>query len=150
MRAYERLLRYIAIDTGSGETATTTPSTPAQMLLAQQLSEELGMLGVSEVVLNAGGEGAQSRRNGCSICAVEVLNLARNTQQTPFETLQKPNDCLSKLLYMVGKKDLKIVIDLICVYIQYSGKLICFFVRYRMLIAFVHQDGCGYDANLFC
>ena len=102
------------------------------------------------VVLNAGGEGAQFRRNGCSICAVEVLNLARNTQQTPFETLQKPNDCLSKLLYMVGKKDLKIVIDLICVYIQYSGKLICFFVRYRMLIAFVHQDGCGYDANLFC
>ena len=67
MRAYERLLRYIAIDTGSGETATTTPSTPAQMLLAQQLSEELGMLGVSEVVLNDGGKGAQSRRNGCSI-----------------------------------------------------------------------------------
>ena len=31
------------------------------------------------VVLNAGGEGAQFRRNGCSICAVEVLNLARNT-----------------------------------------------------------------------
>ena len=26
------------------------------------------------------GKGAQSRRNGCSICAVEVLNLARNTQ----------------------------------------------------------------------
>ena len=32
------------------------------------------------VVLNVGGEGAQFRRNGCSICAVEVLNLARNTQ----------------------------------------------------------------------
>jgi len=31
------------------------------------------------VVLNAGGEGAQFRRNGCSICAVEVRNLARNT-----------------------------------------------------------------------
>ena len=32
------------------------------------------------VVLNDGGKGAQSRRNGCSICAVEVRNLARNTQ----------------------------------------------------------------------
>lgn len=32
------------------------------------------------VVLNNGGKGAQSRRNGCSICAVEVRNLARNTQ----------------------------------------------------------------------
>ena len=31
------------------------------------------------VVLNAGGDGAQFRRNGCSICAVEVCNLARNT-----------------------------------------------------------------------
>ena len=32
------------------------------------------------VVLNASGESAQSRRNGCSICAVEVRNLGRNTQ----------------------------------------------------------------------
>ncbi|MCQ4808375.1 hypothetical protein NE626_16620, partial [Intestinimonas massiliensis] len=31
------------------------------------------------VVLNAGGDGAQFRRNGCSICAVEVCNLARNS-----------------------------------------------------------------------
>ena len=30
---------------------------------------------------NTGGKGAQFRRNGCSICAVEVLNLARNTQK---------------------------------------------------------------------
>jgi len=30
-------------------------------------------------VLNDSGKGAQSRRNGCSICAVEVRNLARNT-----------------------------------------------------------------------
>ena len=32
-------------------------------------------------VLNNGGEGAQFRRNGCSICAVEVRNLTRNTHQ---------------------------------------------------------------------
>jgi len=32
-------------------------------------------------VLNASGETAQSRRNGCSIRAVEVRNLGRNTQQ---------------------------------------------------------------------
>ena len=34
----------------------------------------------STVVLNDGGKGAQFRRNGCSIWAVEVRNLARNTQ----------------------------------------------------------------------
>ena len=34
------------------------------------------------VVLNDGGKGAQFRRNGCSICAVEVRNLGRNTQDT--------------------------------------------------------------------
>ena len=33
------------------------------------------------VVLNDGGKGAQFRRNGCSICAVEVRNLARNTHR---------------------------------------------------------------------
>ena len=36
------------------------------------------------VVLNDGGKGAQSRRNGCSICAVEVRNLARNTHSYIF------------------------------------------------------------------
>ena len=30
-------------------------------------------------VLNDGGKGAQFRWNGCSMCAVEVLTLARNT-----------------------------------------------------------------------
>ena len=35
------------------------------------------------VVLNARGETAQSRRNRCSIQAVEVCNLGRNTQQIP-------------------------------------------------------------------
>ena len=32
------------------------------------------------VLLNDSGKGAQFRRNGCSICAIEVRNLARNTQ----------------------------------------------------------------------
>ena len=38
------------------------------------------------VVLNAGGKGAQFRRNGCSICAVEVRNLVRNTHDGLYQT----------------------------------------------------------------
>lgn len=49
MRAYERLLRYVAIDTGSEETAETTPSSPGQLVLAKKLAEELLELGVSDV-----------------------------------------------------------------------------------------------------
>lgn len=48
-RAYERLLRYVAIDTGSEETAETTPSSPGQLVLAKKLAEELLELGVSDV-----------------------------------------------------------------------------------------------------
>lgn len=49
MSAYERLLRYVAIDTGSEETAETTPSSPGQLVLAKKLAEELLELGVSDV-----------------------------------------------------------------------------------------------------
>lgn len=48
-RAYERLLRYVAIDTGSEETAETTPSSPGQLVLAKKLAKELLELGVSDV-----------------------------------------------------------------------------------------------------
>ena len=41
------------------------------------------------VLLNDGGKGAQSRRNGCSICAVEVRNLARNTHYVVLGKRQK-------------------------------------------------------------
>ena len=52
MRAYERLLRYVAIDTGSEETAETTPSSPGQLVLAKKLAEELLELGVSAVYVD--------------------------------------------------------------------------------------------------
>ena len=48
-RAYERLLRYAAIDTGSDETSAVTPSSPGQTVLAGKLAEELRELGVSDV-----------------------------------------------------------------------------------------------------
>ena len=48
-RAYERLLRYAAIDTGSDETSEVTPSSPGQIVLADKLAEELRELGVSDV-----------------------------------------------------------------------------------------------------
>lgn len=48
-RAYERLLRYAAIDTGSDETSEVTPSSAGQLVLAKKLAEELLELGVSDV-----------------------------------------------------------------------------------------------------
>ena len=48
-RAYERLLRYAAIDTGSDETSEVTPSSAGQLVLAKKLAEELRELGVSDV-----------------------------------------------------------------------------------------------------
>ena len=51
-RAYERLLRYAAIDTGSNETSAVTPSSPGQTVLAGKLAEELRELGVSDVYVD--------------------------------------------------------------------------------------------------
>lgn len=51
-RAYERLLRYAAIDTGSDETSAVTPSSPGQTVLAEKLAEELRELGVSDVYVD--------------------------------------------------------------------------------------------------
>ena len=48
-RAYERLLRYAAIDTGSDETSAVTPSSAGQLVLAKKLAEEFRELGVSDV-----------------------------------------------------------------------------------------------------
>ena len=49
-------------------------------LLADIYTAKYGAYLHFTVVLNDGGKGAQFRRNGCSICAIEVRNLARNTQ----------------------------------------------------------------------
>ena len=51
-RAYERLLRYAAIDTGSDETSEVTPSSAGQLVLAKKLAEELRELGVSDVYVD--------------------------------------------------------------------------------------------------
>ena len=51
-RAYERLLRYAAIDTGSDETSEVTPSSAGQLVLAKKLAEELRELGVSDIYVD--------------------------------------------------------------------------------------------------
>ena len=52
-------------------------------LLADIYTAKYGAYLHFTVLLNDGGKGAQSRRNGCSICAVEVCNLERNTHINP-------------------------------------------------------------------
>ena len=48
MRAHERFLKYISIDTTSNETVETCPSTPNQKVLGQLLVEEMLAMGISD------------------------------------------------------------------------------------------------------
>lgn len=52
MKAYERLLKYVQINTASSETSETTPSTACQFDLANALAEEMREMGVSEVYVD--------------------------------------------------------------------------------------------------
>ena len=51
----ERFLRYVKVFTTSNEESGVTPSTPGQMVFAQQLRDELIALGFDEVVLDDNG-----------------------------------------------------------------------------------------------
>lgn len=53
--ALERFLRYVTIDTRSDEHATTTPSTPGQLILLRLLAEELTEIGLSDASLDEFG-----------------------------------------------------------------------------------------------
>ena len=52
MRAYERLLKYVRIDTPSDESTHVTPSTPIQFDLAKLLVEELKELGLADAAVD--------------------------------------------------------------------------------------------------
>ena len=51
MNAYERLLKYVAINTPCDETSNTTPSSKCQFDLANLLKDEMQLLGVSDIHL---------------------------------------------------------------------------------------------------
>ncbi|MDD3165721.1 MAG: peptidase T, partial [Oscillospiraceae bacterium] len=55
MRAYERLLRYAAMDTGSDANARSTPSTACQLTFAKALAQEMLDLGISGVTMDGFG-----------------------------------------------------------------------------------------------
>jgi len=48
MRAYERFLKYVSIDTTSDENASGCPSTKSQKMLGQLLVEEMLSMGISD------------------------------------------------------------------------------------------------------
>ena len=52
MKAYERLLKYVAVPTASDENTHTHPSTQKQLTLAKMLAEELAALGAQEIYLS--------------------------------------------------------------------------------------------------
>ena len=51
MKAYERILKYVAINTPCDETSNTTPSSKCQFDLANLLKDEMQLLGVSDIHL---------------------------------------------------------------------------------------------------
>lgn len=51
----ERFLRYVRFDTTSAEDATTTPSTPGQMVFASALADELRAMHLEDVTLDSNG-----------------------------------------------------------------------------------------------
>ena len=51
MKAYERLLKYVAINTPCDETSNTTPSSKCQFWPANLLKDEMQVLGVSDIHL---------------------------------------------------------------------------------------------------
>lgn len=55
MRAYERLINYVKVDTQSAEGTGKSPSTDGQWVFARQLVEELKTLGLQEVKLSEFG-----------------------------------------------------------------------------------------------
>lgn len=55
MNLVDRFLSYVKVDTQSDEQTELTPSTPGQMLFAQQLEEELRSIGLQEVCLDDNG-----------------------------------------------------------------------------------------------
>ena len=55
MRAYERFLKYIAIDTTSDDNATVCPSTPNQKVLGQLLVDEMLALGITDCRMDEHG-----------------------------------------------------------------------------------------------
>ncbi|RYG74264.1 peptidase T [Lentibacillus lipolyticus] len=51
----ERFTNYVTVDTQSDESSETTPSTPGQMKLANQLADELKSIGMHDVSVDANG-----------------------------------------------------------------------------------------------
>ena len=55
MRAYERFLTYVKIDTTSDENAQSCPSTPSQKVFGKQLVEEMKGLGIADARMDEHG-----------------------------------------------------------------------------------------------
>ena len=53
--ALDRFLRYVRVDTRADERATTSPSTPGQLVLLNLLAAELGAIGVTDATVDAHG-----------------------------------------------------------------------------------------------
>ena len=55
MKLVDRFLQYVKFDTQSDELTNLTPSTPGQMVFAQELKKELEGMGLSDISLDENG-----------------------------------------------------------------------------------------------
>lgn len=55
MNVVDRFIKYVKFDTESNTTTGTTPSTPGQLVLAEELKKELTEIGLEDISLNGNG-----------------------------------------------------------------------------------------------
>lgn len=55
MNVVDRFIKYVKFDTESNTTTGTTPSTPGQLILAQELKKELDEIGLQDISLDSNG-----------------------------------------------------------------------------------------------
>ena len=55
MNVVDRFIKYVKFDTESNTTTGTTPSTPGQLILAQELKKELEEIGLQDISLDSNG-----------------------------------------------------------------------------------------------
>jgi tripeptide aminopeptidase len=78
-----RFLRYVKVDTRANEAATSSPSTPGQLLLLQQLAAELRAIGAYAVALDDRGQLTATISASPSVFGVPAIGFIAHVDTSP-------------------------------------------------------------------
>ncbi|HEV8318851.1 MAG TPA: peptidase T [Vicinamibacterales bacterium] len=78
-----RFLRYVKVDTRSDESARSSPSTPGQLLLLQQLAAELRAIGAHPVLLDNLGQVTATISSSPSVFGVPAIGFVAHVDTSP-------------------------------------------------------------------